>query len=93
MALGPQIGKSREGYPVYRFTDARTKRETYVVVLPDHRTYYSDVNGKLVATPIDANSPIAAAVLGGMLGFGIGGSPCVFARLRSPQIAPSCFPC
>lgn len=74
LAFGPQVGRSREGYPVHRYTDPRTNRETYVVILPDRRVYFSDANGRLVATPIDASSPIAGALVGGLVGF-LGGGP------------------
>jgi outer membrane lipoprotein SlyB len=68
------IGKSSEGFPVYLYTDPQSKLRTYVVVLPDGRTFYSDRQGKIVSTPQDASPAVEAlAILGGVIGAALGG--------------------
>ncbi len=70
---GPQVGKSREGYPVYLYTDPQSRLTTYVVVLPDGRAFYSDIRGRIVSKPVEANNQIALALVGGILGAVLGG--------------------
>lgn len=75
MGYGPQVGTSREGYPVYLYTDTRTNLTNYVVVLPDGRAFYSDAHGKIVATPVEANKQVGLAVIGGLIGLAVGSGP------------------
>jgi hypothetical protein len=70
---GPQVGSSREGYPIYLYTDSRTKLTTYVVVLPDGRAFYSDAQGRIVATPAKTDSAVALALVAGAAGLWLGG--------------------
>jgi hypothetical protein len=75
MGYGPQVGTSREGYPVYLYTDTRTNLTNYVVVLPDGRAFYSDAHGNIVATPVEANKQVGLAVIGGLIGLAVGSGP------------------
>jgi|SRR5580658_10403945 hypothetical protein len=47
---GPQVGQSREGYPIFLYTDPQTKLVSYVVALPDGRVFSSDSEGRLLTT-------------------------------------------
>jgi hypothetical protein len=68
------IGQSPEGFPVYLYTDPNSKLRTYVVVLPDKRAFYCDRRGRIVSEPKDASPQVEAlAVLGGAIGFALGG--------------------
>jgi hypothetical protein len=75
MGYGPQIGTSREGYPVYLYTDTRTNLTNYVVVLPDGRAFYSDARGNIVAKPVEANKQVALALVGGLVGLAVASGP------------------
>lgn len=72
MAYGPQIGISREGHPVYLYTDPATQLTHYVVVLPDGRAFFSDQQGRILATPADTTPEVAGAILGGLIGLVFG---------------------
>jgi hypothetical protein len=68
------IRKSPEGFPVYLYTDPNSKLRTYVVVLPDGRAFYSDIQGRIVSTPQDASPAVEAlAIVGGVIGAFVGG--------------------
>lgn len=73
MGYGPLVGHSPEGFPVYLYTDPRSKLTQFVVVLPDHRAFYCDGNGRIVSRPAEANPQVAGAVVGGLIGFAVGG--------------------
>jgi hypothetical protein len=75
MGYGPQVGTSREGYPIYLYTDPRTNLRNYVVVLPDGRAFYSDAHGKIGAAPAEANKQVVLAFLGGIVGLAFGAGP------------------
>lgn len=70
---GPQVGTSPEGFPVYLYADPQSKITAYVVVLPDGRAFYSDMHGRIVAPPADANKQVGLALVGGIAGFLAGG--------------------
>jgi hypothetical protein len=70
---GPLVGRNQQGYPIYLYTDPKSKLSYYVVVLPDDRAFYCDQRGSIVATPVEANKGVALALLGGTTGFFIGG--------------------
>lgn len=70
---GPRVGTSHEGYPVYLYTDPQSQKTTYVVVLPDGRSLYSDKDGRIVPTPIESDKQVAGAAVGGLAGLLIGG--------------------
>jgi uncharacterized membrane protein len=72
MPYGPQIGISREGYPVYLYTDPATQLTRFVVVLPDGRAFFSDKQGRILATPADTTPEVAGAILGGLIGLVFG---------------------
>jgi hypothetical protein len=73
VGYGPLVGRNREGYPIYLYTDPQTKLSYYVTVLPDERAFYCDQRGNIVTTPVEANKGIALALLGGTTGFFLGG--------------------
>ena len=75
VGYGPQVGHSPEGFPVYLYTDPSSKLTTYVVVLPDGRAFYSDRNGRIVSKPTEVNPQVALALVGGIIGFAVGGGP------------------
>jgi hypothetical protein len=68
MGYGPQVAKSREGYPVYLYTNPSSRTTTYVVVLPDGRALYSDAHGRIVANPVESDKQVAGAAVGGIAG-------------------------
>jgi len=71
---GPQVGQSPEGYPIFLYTDPRSKVMSYVVVRPDCRTFYSDARGRNIGTPhSDVDAEVAAAIVGGTFGAFAGG--------------------
>ncbi len=63
---GP-TGRSREGWPIYRYLDPGSEEWRHIVVLPDGRVFYSDAAGHIGHTGKENN-----AVLGATL-FGLGG--------------------
>jgi hypothetical protein len=68
------VGRSREGYPIYLYTDPHTKRASYVVVLPDGRAFYSDSEGQIITTSSNqGNAEAASALVLGAGGWLIGG--------------------
>jgi hypothetical protein len=67
MGYGRQIGISREGYPIYLFTDVRTNVSRPVVVLPDGRALYSDENGRIITTPAEPDRQVGLALVGGLI--------------------------
>lgn len=74
IGYGPKVGDSSEGFPVYLYTDPRSKRTSYVVVHHDGRAFYSDQKGSISATPIAPNNAMAGlALIGGLLGLLLGG--------------------
>ncbi len=73
MGNGLLVGKSHEGNPVYLCNDPHSKKLTYIVHLPDGRAFYSDKEGKIVATPVDTDKQVAGAALGAIAGLAIGG--------------------
>jgi hypothetical protein len=73
VGYGPVVGHSPEGYPIYLYTDPRSKLTQYVVVLPDHRAFYCDTKGRIVSKPTEANPQIALGVIGGLIGLLVGG--------------------
>jgi hypothetical protein len=71
---GPRVGHSREGYPVYLYTDPHTKMVNYVVVLPDGRVFHSDSEGRILTTfGSQANSEAVSAIVLGTGGLLLGG--------------------
>jgi len=70
---GPSIGQSREGYPIYLYTDPQTRTVSYVVVLPDGRAYYSDFNGRIGAVSKEGNAEVAGALVLGTSALLLGG--------------------
>ena len=81
MGYGPRVGTSRQGYPIYLYTDEQTKLASYVVVLPDGRAFYSDAQGNLSAAPVEPDKQIGLALLGGLIGFAFGGGGAVLGAL------------
>lgn len=81
MGYGPQIGTSREGYPVYLYTDARTNVTRPVVVLPDGRAFYSDAGGRIGSTPAEPDKQVGLALIGGLIGLAFGGGFAVLGAL------------
>lgn len=75
IGYGPRVGQSQEGFPVYLYTDPRSNLNTYVVVLPDGRAFYSDRFGRIVSTPTQADPQVGLALLGGIIGLAVGGGP------------------
>ena len=73
VGYGPLVGHNQQGYPIYLYTDPKSKLRYYVVVLPDDRAFYCDQRGSLSATPVEADKGIALALIGGTAGFLIGG--------------------
>ena len=72
---GPPIGQSREGYPIYLYTDPQTRAVSYVVVLPDGRAYYSDFNGRIGAVPKEGTAEVAGALVFGTSALLLFGGP------------------
>jgi hypothetical protein len=70
---GPPIGQSREGYPIYLYTDPQTRTVSYVVVLPDGRAYYSDFSGRIGAVSREGNAEVAGALVLGTSALLLGG--------------------
>jgi len=71
---GPQVGQSPEGYPIFLYTDPRSKVMSYVVVQPNGRTFYSDARGRNIGTPhSDVDAEVAGAMVAGALGALAGG--------------------
>lgn len=70
---GPQVGVTPEGHPIYLYTDPNSKLSSYVVVLPNGKAFYADSTGKISARPVDANKQIGLALIGGLIGFALGG--------------------
>ncbi len=66
MGYGPQVGTSREGYPVYLYSDPRTGITRFVVVLPDGRAFYSDQYGR-ISPPSATKKPLGEYSWGGLL--------------------------
>jgi hypothetical protein len=57
------VGRSREGYPIYLYTDPHTKRASYVVVLPNGRAFYSDSEGQIITTSSNQGNAETASAL------------------------------
>jgi hypothetical protein len=74
IGYGPLVGHSPEGYPVYLYTDPQTRLTCRVVVLPDGRAFYSDMNGRIVAKPVEANTQVGLALVGSIFGLILGGA-------------------
>jgi len=71
---GPQVGQSPEGYPIFLYTDPRSRVMSYVVVQPGGRTFYSDAHGKVIGKPYsEVDAEVAAAMVAGALGSLAGG--------------------
>ena|ERR1700730_7246240 len=75
---GPQVGQSREGYPIFLYTDPHTKLVSYVVVLPGGKAFSSDSEGRILTTygnqaNIEAASALVLGTLGLLFGGAIGG--------------------
>ena len=70
---GPPIGQSREGYPIYLYTNPQTRAVNYVVVLPDGRAYYSDLHGRIGAVSKEGNAEVAGALVLGTSALLFGG--------------------
>jgi hypothetical protein len=71
---GPQVGQSREGYPIFLYTDPQTKLVSYVVVLPKGRAFPSDAEGHILTTYGDqANMEAVTAIVLGAGGLLLGG--------------------
>lgn len=81
MGYSPQVGTSRQGYPIYLYTDERTNLTHYVVVLPDGRAFYSDAEGRFVTTPAEPDKQIGLALIGGLLGLAFGGGGAILGAL------------
>jgi hypothetical protein len=72
--LCPKVGQSREGYPIFLYTDPQTKLVSYVVVLPDGRVFSSDSDGRILTTyGNQANVEAATAIVLGTGGLLLGG--------------------
>jgi hypothetical protein len=66
---GPQVGQSPEGYPIYLYTDPRSRALSYVVVQPGGRTSYSDAQGKPVGRPYrEVDAEVSGAMIAGAVG-------------------------
>ena len=71
---GAKVGQSREGYPIFLYTDPHTKLVSYVVELPDGRVFPADAEGHIHATYGEqANVEAATAILLGTGGLLLGG--------------------
>jgi hypothetical protein len=71
---GPKVGQSREGYPIFLYTDPQTKLVSYVVVLPNGRVFSSDAEGNILTTyGNQANVEAVTAIVLGTGGFLLGG--------------------
>jgi hypothetical protein len=71
---GPKVGESREGYPIFLYTDPHTKLVSYVVVLPDGKVFSSDSEGHILTTyGNQANIEAATAIVLGTGGLLLGG--------------------
>jgi hypothetical protein len=81
MGYGRQVGTSREGYPVYLYTDVRTNLTRPVVVLPDGRAFYSDAQGRIITTPSEPDKQVGLALIGGLLGLAFGGGGAILGAL------------
>ena len=71
---GPRVGESREGYPIFLYTDPHTKLVSYVVVLPGERVFPSDSEGRILTsygTPASVSA--ATAIILGTGGLFLGG--------------------
>ena len=76
MRYNRQVGTSREGHPVYLYTDPTTGTTRFVVVLPDGRAFYSDQYGR-ISPPGTNDKAVGGALLGGLvlgLAFGPAGA-------------------
>jgi hypothetical protein len=74
----PQVGQSREGHPIFLYTDPQTKLVGYVVILPNGRAFSSDAEGHLLTTygnqaNVEAVTAIVLGTGGLLLGGAIGG--------------------
>ncbi len=81
MGYGSQVGTSRQGHPIYLYTDERTRLTSYVVVLPDGRAFYSDAQGNLSAAPVEPDRQIGLALIGGLIGLAFGGGGAILGAL------------
>jgi hypothetical protein len=71
---GPKVGQSREGYPIFLYTDPHTKLASYVVVHPGNRVFPCDSEGRVLATyGSQANVEAATAIVLGTGGLFLGG--------------------
>ena len=83
---GPRVGQTPQGYPIFLYTDPRSKIMSYVVVQPDGRAYYSDSQGRNVGKPHGAaDAAIAGAMIGGMLGAIAGPAVAMFGAVVAGQ--------
>jgi hypothetical protein len=71
VGYGPIVGQSPEGNPIYLYTDPHSRLISYVVVFPDGRTFYSDAQGRIPRSEVDAE--VAGAIVTGTLGALAGG--------------------
>jgi hypothetical protein len=58
---GQQVRRSPEGYPIYLYTEPRTRAVRHVVVLPNGQAYFSDANGRVGAPASEANANVLTA--------------------------------
>jgi len=66
--------KAQRDYPIFLYTDPRSKVMSYVVVPTNGRTFYADARGRNIGTPqSDVDAEVAAAIVGGMFGAFAGG--------------------
>jgi hypothetical protein len=74
-AFGPIVGHSAEGFPVYLYTDPRSKLTSYVVMFPDGRSFYSNEGGQILGPPSSGgiDSEVTGAIVTGTLGALAGG--------------------
>jgi hypothetical protein len=70
---GPMIGRSKEGHPIYIYTNPRSRSVHYVVVLPDGNAYLSDADGQIGTTPEESPAELAGAMVAGAGGLLLGG--------------------
>jgi photosystem II stability/assembly factor-like uncharacterized protein len=73
-AFGHLVGHSAEGFPVYSYTDQHSKLTSYVVVLPDGRSFSSNEAGQILSSPSGRiDSEVTGAIVTGTLGALAGG--------------------
>lgn len=70
---GSMVGRSKEGHPIYVYTDPHSKSVHYVVVLPDGKAYISDSDGHIGAGSEGGDVELFGAMVAGAGGLLLGG--------------------